>query len=159
MDEPKSKSQKKREADVLQDIGVQLIQLSLDKLDLLPLPAKLRQAILDAKLLKSHGAIRRQAQWIGKLMRLSDSEEIIAGYEQLRAEASATTAEFHDVERWRTRLINEGKDALTEYVETYPSVDIQQLRQLIKKAIDEQQRELHTGAGKALFRYLRSFVK
>ena len=64
MDEPKSKSQKKREADALQKIGVKLIALSLEKLDLLPLPDNLRQAIIEAKLLKSHGAIRRQAQLI-----------------------------------------------------------------------------------------------
>ena len=46
MDEPKSKSQKKRDAAALQKIGVELIGLSLEKLDLLPLPANLRQAII-----------------------------------------------------------------------------------------------------------------
>lgn len=156
MDEPKSKSQKKREADALQKIGVRLIELSLEKLDSLSLPDNLRRAILDAKQLRSHGAMRRQAQLIGKLMRSADSDEIIARYEQLLAEASAKTAEFHEVELWRTRLINDGKDALTEFIAAYPSVDVQQLRQLIKKAVDEQSKEQHLGASKALFRYLRS---
>ncbi len=155
MDEPKSKSQKKREADALQKVGVELVALSLEKLDRLPLPANLRQAIVDAKLLKSHGAIRRQAQLIGKLMRTENREDILAEYEQILVEASAQTADFHDVEEWRTRLIHEGKDALTEFIAAHQPADIQQLRQLINKAVDEQHREQHTGAGKALFRFLR----
>ena len=159
MDEPKSKSQKKREADALQKVGVELIALSFEKLDALPLPDNLRRAIVEAKLLKSHGAIRRQAQLIGKLMRSENSEDILAGYEQIQAEASATTAEFHEAELWRTRLMNEGKDALTEFVTAHQPSDILKLRQLIKKAVDEQKKELHLGASKALFRYLRSCLK
>lgn len=159
MDEPKSKSQKKREADALQKVGVQLIALSLEKLDRLPLPDNLRQAIVDAKQLKSHGAIRRQAQLIGKLMRIEGSEEILASYEKLLAEASATTADFHQIETWRMRLINDGKDALTEFIATYQPADVQHLRQLIKKVINEQNKEQHTGASKALFRYLRSCLQ
>ena len=159
MDEPKSKSQRKREADALQKVGVELIGLSLEKLNTLPLPTNLRQAIIEAKALRSHGAIRRQAQLIGKLMRNAESGDILAGYDQLLAEASAVTAGFHDVEQWRTRLINEGKEALTEFIATHPQADVQQLRQLIKKAVDEHKKELHTGSSKALFRYLRSFIQ
>ncbi len=155
MNDPKSKSQKKREADALQKIGVELVALSLEKLDRLPLPDNLRQAIVEAKRLKSHGAVRRQAQLIGKLMRTESSEEILAEYEHILAEENAKTADFHQVEEWRTRLIHEGKDALTEFIATYQPADIQQLRQLINKAVDEQHREQHTGAGKALFRFLR----
>lgn len=159
MDEPKSKSQKKREADALQKIGVKLVALSSEKLDMLPLPDNLRKAIDDAKSLRSHGAIRRQAQLIGKLMRTEDNEAILDGYEKICAEASATTAEFHHIEVWRTRLIKEGKDALTEFIELHQPDDVQQLRQLIKKAVDEHAKEQHTGASKALFRYLRSCLQ
>ncbi len=156
MDEPKSKSQKKREAATLQKLGIELIALSVEKLDQLPLPDNLRKAIVDAKLLKSHGAVRRQAQLIGKLMRTDNSEEIVAGYEQLLAEASAKTEQFHDVETWRRRLMSEGNDALTEFVASHQPDDVQHLRQLIKKAVDEQNKQQHLGASKALFRYLRS---
>ena len=159
MDEPKSKSQKKREADALQKVGVKLVALSIDKLDTLPLSQQLKRAILDAKSLRSHGAIRRQAQLIGKLMRSTESDEILAAYDQMLAEESAQTAGFHELELWRDRLINEGKDVLTEFINAYPKADAQQLRQLIKKAVDEQQRQQHTGAAKALFRYLRSCLE
>lgn len=158
MDEPVSKSQKKRDADFLQKIGVKFIDLSLVKLDLLPLPDHLYKAIIDAKVIKSHGAKRRQAQLIGKLMRAADFEEIIAAYERIIAEESAVTASFHEVEVWRDRLLNEGKDALTEFIAAYHPEEVQQLRQLIKKAVDDQQKEKNTGAAKALFRYLRSCI-
>lgn len=159
MDELISKSQKKRDADALQRVGNELVALSLDKLDDLPLSPPLKNAILEAKLLKSHGAVKRQSQLIGKLMRADDFEAILAAYADILADGSAKTASFHEVEHWRTRLIEGGRQALTEFVDAHRPTDVQHLRQLIKKAIDEQAKELHTGAGKALFRYLRPYFQ
>lgn len=159
MEEEKSKSQKKRDADALQKLGVTLIEWNEENLNKLGLPDSLRQAITSAKSLKSHGAIRRQAQLIGKLMRQSDLDEVMVAYEAIRADESAQTAVFHDIEVWRTRLMNEGRKALTEFVEAHHPDELQLLKQLIKKAIDEQQKELNTGAGRALFRHIRSCVK
>lgn len=159
MDELISKSQKKRDADFLQKTAVKFIDLSLSKLDTLPLSDNLRKAIIDAKSIKSHGAKRRQAQLIGKLMRAADHEAILAAYEQILEEDSAITAGFHEIELWRDRLINEGKDVLTEFIDCYQPEDVQQLRQLIKKAVDDQNKEKNTGAAKALFRFLRSVIK
>lgn len=159
MDEQVSKSQKKREADTLQKTAVKFIELSLTKLDTLPLPDTLRKAIIDAKSIKSHGAKRRQAQLIGKLMRAADFEAILAAYENILDEDSAVTANFHEVELWRDKLMNDGKDALTEFIDLYQPEDVQQLRQIIKKAVDDRLKEKNTGAAKALFRYLRSAIK
>ena len=159
MEEPVSKSQKKRDADSLQKIGVAFIELSLTKLDYLPLTDNLRKAIIDAKSIKSHGAKRRQAQLIGKLMRAADHEAILAAYEQILEEDSAVTANFHEVELWRDKLIEDGKDALTEFIDIYQPEDVQQLRQLIKKAVDDRLKEKNSGAAKALFRYLRFTIK
>jgi ribosome-associated protein len=159
MEEEVSKSQKKREADFLQKAGVKFIDLSLTKLDALPLSDPLRKAILDAKSIKSHGAKRRQAQLIGKLMRACDYEAILATYEQLIQEDNSATADFHEVELWRDKLIQGGKEELTEFVGAYQPEEVQQLRQLIKKAVDDQQKQKNTGAAKALFRYLRSVIQ
>lgn len=122
-------------------MGVKLIDLSLSKLELLPLPENLYKAIIDAKSIKSHGAKRRQSQLIGKLMRAADHEEILAAYERLLEEDKAVTASFHEVEHWRDRLLNEGKEALTAFIEAYQPEEVQHLRQLIKKAVDDQQKE------------------
>ena len=159
MDELISKSQKKRDADFLQKIGVKFIDLSLAKLDSLPLTEQLYKAIIDAKAIKSHGAKRRQAQLIGKLMRAADYEAILAAYSQLVEEESSVTANFHEVELWRDKLISEGKKALTEFIDTYHPEDVQHLRQLVKKAQTDQFKEKNTGAATALFRYLRSIIK
>ena len=157
MDEPVSKTQKKREADFLQKMGVQCVDLSVAKLELLPLPENLYKAIMEAKSIKSHGAKRRQAQLIGKLMRAADHEAILAAYEQMQEEERSTSASFHEVERWRERLLSEGKTALTEFIAQYQPQEVQQLRQLIKKAQAENQQE-STAAFKALFRLLRSYL-
>lgn len=159
MEEPVSKSQKKRDADYLQKIGVKLIELSVSKLEGLPLTDSLYKAIMDAKSIKSHGAKRRQAQLIGKLMRAADSEAILEAYNQLVEEESALTANFHEIEVWRDKLINEGKEALTAFIDAYQPEEVQQLRQLIKKAIEDQLKQRNTGAATALFRYVRSCIK
>ena len=158
MDELKSKSQKKRDAEALKKIGVELVALSIDKLDQLPLSDDLRRAIIEAKALKSHGAVKRQAQLIGKFMRSAEYDAIIEAYADLKAEDSSQTARFHAVEHWRQRLLEEGKDALTELIQAYPSIEVQPLRQLIKKAVEEQSKQQSTGASKALFRYLRPYL-
>lgn len=158
MEEEKSKSQKKRDAHEVQKLGVKLVNLDQSQLETLELSDELKQAILAAKSLKSHGAKRRQAQYIGKLMRDADYEAISTALETIQAFKNAQTAQFHQVENWRTRLISEGRDALTEFIECYKPENIQHLRQLIKKAQLEQSTQKNTGAGKALFRYLRSYL-
>lgn len=158
MDEWVSKSQKKREAEALQKIGTELIGLSNAKLDRLPLSDALKRAVVEAKALKSHGAVKRQGQLIGKLLRTDECDDILAAYADLLAEDNAQSAKFHSLEIWRERLIRDGKDALTAFIEEYHPDDVQQLRQLIKKAVDEQSKEKSTGASKALFRHLRLYL-
>lgn len=159
MDEKVSKSEKKRQADALQKVGVALVELSLAKLNSLPLTDPLYKAIIDAKSIKSHGAKRRQAQLIGKLMRNADSEAILEAYEQLINEESSNTAHFHEIELWRDKLIQGEKEILTEFINHYHPKDLQLLRQLIKKAQEDVLKEKNTGASKALFRYLRSCLE
>ena len=85
MDDSKpSKSARKREYIALQKLGEELITLKLSELDGLPLDENLREAVLEAKQIKSHGALRRQKQYIGKLMRHVDPEPLRAEMEKLR---------------------------------------------------------------------------
>lgn len=107
--------------------------------------------------MKSHGAVRRQALFVGKLMRTADHEAIIAAYEQLQAEAASLSLHFHEVEAWRDRLLAEGPDSLTAFIEEYHPEEIQQLRHLIKKAKQEQSGDTKTAA-RALFRFLRELI-
>ncbi len=79
-----SKSAKKREYLALQKLGEELIALKPSDLDSLPLDDELREAIIDAQKMKSHGALRRQKQYIGKLMRHVDAEPLSKAFSSLR---------------------------------------------------------------------------
>ena len=83
---PPSKSSRKREAHALQKLGEQLVQMRAAELALLPLPETLRDAIDEARRLTSRGALARQRQYIGKLMRDIDVEPIVAALAALTEE-------------------------------------------------------------------------
>jgi ribosome-associated protein len=79
-----SKSARKREYLALQKLGEELIAVRQSDLGSLPLDDALREAVREAQEIKAHGALRRQKQYIGKLMRNVDPELIRAGLLQLR---------------------------------------------------------------------------
>lgn len=85
MDETKpSKSAKKREYHALQKLGEELISLRESELQSMPLDEDLREAVLEARRMKSHGALKRQKQYIGKIMRHLEPEPIRTALERLR---------------------------------------------------------------------------
>ena len=73
-----SKSARKREAHALQKLGERLITLKDAELAQLPLPEVLVEAIHEARRLKQRGALHRQRQYIGKLMREVELEPLEA---------------------------------------------------------------------------------
>ncbi len=79
-----SKSAKKREYIALQKLGEELITLKQSELNGLPLDEGLLEAILEAQQMKAHGALRRQKQYIGKLMRHIDPEPLRIEMAKLR---------------------------------------------------------------------------
>ena len=85
MDESKpSKSARKREYLALQKLGEELVTLRESELLSMPLDEDLLEAVQEARRIKAHGALRRQKQYIGKLMRHVDPEPITAALERLR---------------------------------------------------------------------------
>ena len=85
MDESKpSKSARKREYLALQKLGEELVTLRDSELLSMPLDEDLLEAVQEARRIKAHGALRRQKQYIGKLMRHVDPEPITAALERLR---------------------------------------------------------------------------
>ena len=85
MDDTKpSKSARKRAYLALQKLGEELITLRESDLQAMPLDEELRDAVLEARRVKAHGALRRQKQYIGKLMGRIDPEPIREALERLR---------------------------------------------------------------------------
>jgi len=81
-----SRTARKNASLELQKLGEALLDLRAGPFAALPLPELLREAIVEAKRLKSHGAKRRQLQYIGKLMRRLDEGEIAAIAAAVRAQ-------------------------------------------------------------------------
>lgn len=160
MNEEKSKSQLKREATSLQDLGIKFSQLSMSQLEQLPLPVELLEAVVRMKKIKSQLAKKRQAQFVGKIMRSIDNiESIEEAYNKIVNAAKFDSTQFHSIEKWRARLVSDENNALTEFLKQYSCDDIQQLRVLIRKAKRENSQGKNLGASKALFRLMRDLMK
>jgi ribosome-associated protein len=67
-----SRTQKKKAALSLQDLGERLVKLSNEQLKLIDLPADVLAAVKAAKAITKHGPLSRQMQYVGKLMRKYD---------------------------------------------------------------------------------------
>ena len=79
-----SKSARKREYLALQRLGESLIPLQEPDLLALDLDEELLEAVLEARRMKKRGALRRQKQYIGKLMSRLDPEPIRDAVERLQ---------------------------------------------------------------------------
>ena len=154
-DEPLSKTAVKKEMTALQDLGADIVKLTDGQLATIPLEGKLKEAIETARRIKHREGLRRQMQYIGKLMRLVDVEPIRHAYEQLLNGRKEQAREFHKLEQWRDRLIEEGDDAIEELLNLYPNAERQTLRQMVRNAQKERKQEKPPAAARKLFRYLR----
>nr|WP_225907074.1 ribosome biogenesis factor YjgA [Methyloradius palustris] len=153
-DEPISKTKRKAEMDELQDIGVRLIGLSKERLAKLDLPERLLDAVNEAKRITANGATRRQKQYIGSLMREVEVAPIIDQLQRWDGKHSAENAYFHQLERWRDRLIADDS-LISEWMIKYPQTDSQQMRALIRNAQREQTANKPPKSSRALFALLR----
>ena len=115
MIEKPSKSALKREYLALQSLGEQLIELTTDQLQGMGLEENLLDAILAAKSMKAHGAIRRQKQLIGKIMRNTDGEPIRAALAAYGNDDRIAKQVFQESELWRERLTSVGGDDLEQF--------------------------------------------
>ena len=118
MPRPTSKSARKRETLALQALGERLVALPEATIRGLDTDEALKQAVLDAQEITAHGALRRQRQLIGKIMRRVDPEPLEAALEAATATDRAAAAIFRRAEEWRDRLVSEGRAALDEFTAT-----------------------------------------
>jgi ribosome-associated protein len=149
-----SRTKKKQEVEELQKLGAALIDLPAVTLDALGLPATLLAAVREAQRITSHGARRRQVQFIGKIMRKVDPEPVRAAVAALTNQSGATRARQKRLEQWRERLIADDA-ALTAYAGEHAGADLQAIRTLIRNARKEIAESKPPRAQRELFRVLR----
>ena len=151
-----SRTKKKQQVEELQKLGAALIALPAATLDALDLPAALLAAVREAQRITSHGARRRQVQFIGKVMRKIDPAPVRAAVAAISNQSAAARASQKRLEQWRERLI--GDDAvLTEFASAHAGADLQAMRALIRNARKEIAEGKPPRAQRELFRLIREF--
>lgn len=152
-----SKSQIKREAEALKLIGRQLLELNNKQLAKIPGSELLFSAIAVAhKISDKHEALRRQMQYIGKVLRNEEIELITAALEMIHNKHQQLTHASKKLELVRDDLIEQGDPKITELLAKFPLLERQKLRQLIRQANKEKKEEKPEKAAKELFAYLKT---
>lgn len=155
----KSRSQKKRDSAAAQKIGVSLTTLPETDLNKLELPAALINAIADWKSFPGHEAKRRQLQYIGKLMREMDTDDLQKKLDALLMPSRAEKNLLHEVEKLRDTLIAlEGEaldEALNDIAARLGKAPVAKLRHLVAVAQDERRKKRPPKAYRELFRLLK----
>ncbi len=157
-----SRSQQRREALEVLELARQLSELTAQQIARLPVPERLVPHIDETRRIPSHGAHKRQLQFLAKQMRREDDETLEAIRDALDSSGESArleTAMLHRAEAWRDRLMADGDAALTELLDEYPNADRQHLRQLARNAHEEKLRNKPPHAFRELFRELRELLK
>ena len=141
----------------LQDLGIRLTQLSEKQLDKVPIESKkLFEAVLFIRKITTKSALRRQRQYIGKLMRDIDPQPIQEALIQIDRQHQRDKVRHHRLEQLRDTLLQQGDKGIKAITTAYPSANRQQLRQLIRQhQLEVSNNKAQSGARK-LFHYLRS---
>jgi ribosome-associated protein len=153
-----SKSRRKREATGLQDVGKELVKLSVEQLARIAMPENLREALLECKRLTTHEGIRRQMQYIGKIMRGIDAAPLREHLDALHAPSRRQTALFHVAEKWRADLLAD-PDAIARFASEFPQADAGKLRELIGKARKERAAERPPKSYRELFHVVNAVLQ
>ena len=131
----KSKTQLKKEADDVQTLGVEIAQLPKQKITSLSLPDDAKEAIIFYQNIKKNSAKRRQAQYIGKILRGLDLSQVNEELNVIKNISKLRIKLEHEAERWREKLIT-SPAALDEFINQYQP-DVSNLNQTISNARKE----------------------
>jgi len=150
-----SKSQKKREVEALQAMGEALIKLPDAQFARMVLPEDLKEAVALARRITANSALRRQRQYVGKLMRSVDPEPIQEQLDAFAGVHAVENARLHQAEKWREQLIADN-EAVTRFMDQFPGADATRLRQLIRNARQEAERNKPPRAFREIFQVVKA---
>jgi len=150
-----SKTRRKHECDDMQELGEKMITLNKEELSKINMDDELRRAIEEAQRMKSNGALKRQRQYIGKIIRNLDDETLEPQLNRILHMHDIHNAEFKRMEKWREAMMEGGDDVINNFMEQYPLTDRHHLRQLIRNAKKEKQNNKPPAAYRQIFKYIR----
>ena len=157
-DEWVSKTQMKKQMNDLQALGMELTKLSSDTLKKIGLDEELFEAIATYKKITSNSALKRQAQFIGRLMRDTDPAPIEAYLAKLRGDNTVHNAFLQRVEQARTRLLADD-GSITQFMADFPQADAGKLRTLIRNTKKEQEQNKPPKNFRALFQEIKAVME
>jgi ribosome-associated protein len=157
-----SRSQQRRAALDILELGEQLVALTAAQLARLPIPDEVMPHIRETQRITSYGARKRQLAFLAKQMRRQDDEALGAIRDALGKDGDAArreTAAMHRVEALRDALLgDDGDTAMTALLDERPHADRQKLRQLVRNTHEERKRNKPPHAFRELFRELRELM-
>ncbi len=156
-----SRSQKRREALDVLALAERLVELPDGQLAAVALPDDLRELVRDSRRITAQIARKRQLQFLAKAMRREEDDVLDAirgALDKGRDQSRRETAELHRLEAWRERLLEDGDEALAELLDEYPAADRQLLRQLVRNARLEREKQRPPRAFRELFRVLKALM-
>jgi len=124
----------------------------------LPLDEDMRELVVQSRRVQQQIARKRQMQFLAKQLRRAEDETLEAlraSFNQDREKSHRDTARLHRLEAQRDRLVADGDAAMTPLLERYPDMDRTRLRQLVRQAQRERDRQLPPAAAREIFRLLR----
>jgi ribosome-associated protein len=157
-DEFISKTRRKKRMHEVQALGVALTKLAPEQLARIDLPESLREAVLDAMRLTKHEAIRRQAQYIGRIMRDMDVAPIASQLSAMHAPSHRQTALFHLAERWRTEILADPA-TIRRFAQEFPGADEAALHDLADAANAERAAERAPKHFRELFHAIDAVIR
>lgn len=157
--EPPSKSQLKRDMTGLQKLGEELTTLNKKQLEKLPLSDLLRAAIAEyLRLPNSNGAKRRQLQFIGKVMRDTNHEEIQTELDKMRTPDRAQVRRAQLIEEWGERLLAGAEEEINAFVNDYPLAERQAIRQIVRNYSKDNEEAARTHR-RRLLNYIKEYIE
>ncbi len=156
-----SKSQLKRDSHDLQNFGKTLVALKPAQLEELDLPDSLLYALFEAqKILNKRSALKRQYQYIGKILRNIDLDPIFARYDRFANKTEINNKIQQQAEFWRDQIVLNGNDTVNEFIDSlHVFCDRQQLRQLARNAQAAKKESQKITYGKQIYKVIYTVLK
>ncbi|MDC0127000.1 DUF615 domain-containing protein [Methylophilaceae bacterium] len=152
-----SKTELKKESKKIQQFGRKISELTISNIEAFKFPINIFEATIELKNLKSNSAKKRQVQYLGKLLREIDLTDAFLIMKQLKVTSQKEIQSNHIIEGWRDKLLS-NNNSITEFVEKYPQIDRQSLRQTISNAQKEKEGNKPPKYLRQLFKLIKDIV-
>jgi ribosome-associated protein len=152
-----SKTELKKDSKKIQQFGRKISELTINNIEAFKFPLNIYEATIDLKNLKSNSAKKRQVQYLGKLLREIDLTDAFIIMKQLKVSSQKEIQRNNIIEGWRNKLLN-NNNSITEFVDEYPEIDRQSLRQTISNAQKEKIKNKPPKYSRQLFKLIKDII-